>query len=140
MTFIERRLYFHLDWLLLAAVLAICAIGITMIYSATQSTTPRLYVTQLYALALGLIAMLVALTIDYRTLADKSHWIYVAVARACCSTCCSSASCAAARGAGSPLGFFNLQPSEFAKVARGAGAREVLRREPARRSRRAPTC
>ena len=32
-----------------------------------------------------------------------------------------------------PLPVFNLQPSEFAKVGRGAGAREVLRREPRRR-------
>ena len=31
-----------------------------------------------------------------------------------------------------PLGFFNLQPSEFAAHGRRAGAREVLRREPAR--------
>ena len=76
MAIIERRLTFHLDWLLLVTVLVIVAMGITMIYSATQSTTPRLYISQLYALALGLLAMLVALTIDYRTLTDKSHWIY----------------------------------------------------------------
>ena len=99
MAFIERRLSFHLDWLLLATVLVIVAMGITMIYSATQATTPRLYISQLYALALGLVAMLVALTIDYRTLADKSHWIY-ALHHPPAALRGSSASSAAARGGG----------------------------------------
>ena len=79
MPFIERRLFFHFDWLLLVTLLVICAMGITMIYSATQATTPRLFMSQVYALGLGLIALLVAVSIDYRTLADKSHWIYVLI-------------------------------------------------------------
>jgi len=31
----ERRLYVHMDWLLLGAVYLLCAIGVVMIYSAS---------------------------------------------------------------------------------------------------------
>ena len=72
---LERRLYFHIDWALIAAVLALCAIGVTMIYSTTGGPT-RVYWTQLYAMALGLGAMGFALLIDYRTFGDKSRTIF----------------------------------------------------------------
>lgn len=116
MAFIERRLFFHLDWLLLASVLTIVAMGITMIYSATQATTPRLYVSQIYALLLGLVAMVIALSIDYRTLADKSHWIYVLTLGLLVYVMIFGVVRGGARR-WIPLGFFNLQPSEFAKLA-----------------------
>ena len=60
----ERRLYYHIDWALLVAILALCALGVAMIYSTAGGSraTGHLYVTQLYALVLGLAAMLVTLT------------------------------------------------------------------------------
>ena len=73
-----RRLYHHIDWILIVAVLAICAIGEVMIYSATGGKGPY-YTTQLYAIGLGVVAMAAALTIDYRSLGDKSHWLYFAI-------------------------------------------------------------
>ena len=63
---------------LIAAVLAICAVGLAMIYSTTGGAS-RIYWTQVYALGLGLVAMGLALSIDYRSLADKSHWLYLAM-------------------------------------------------------------
>lgn len=110
----ERRLYHHIDWVLIGAVLAICAIGLAMIYSATGGAT-RVYWTQCYALGLGLIAMAAAVAIDYRSLADKSHWIYLAMMILLISVLFIGS----VRGGSRrwiDLGFFNLQPSEFAKA------------------------
>jgi rod shape determining protein RodA len=110
----ERRLYHHIDWLLIGAVLATCAIGLAMIYSSTGGAG-RVYWTQIYALGLGLIAMGVCLSIDYRSLADKSHWIYLAMMLLLLAVLFIGS----VRGGSRrwiDLGVFNLQPSEFAKA------------------------
>ena len=110
----ERRLYHHIDWVLIGAVLAICAIGLAMIYSSTGGAG-RVYWTQVYALGLGLMAMGVCVSIDYRSLADKSHWIYLAMMRLLVAVLFFGA----VRGGSRrwiDLGSFNLQPSEFAKA------------------------
>jgi rod shape determining protein RodA len=110
----ERRLYFHIDWLLIGAVLAICAMGLAMIYSTTGGAG-RVYWTQVYALGLGLGAMAVCLMFDYRSLADKSHWLYLAIIVALIGVLLFGS----VRGGSRrwiDLGFFNLQPSEFAKA------------------------
>ena len=78
----ERRLYYHIDWALVIAMFALCALGVAMIYSSTADPTrgnSHLYVTQLYAIVIGLGAMVFMLTLDYRTFTDKSHLIYIAV-------------------------------------------------------------
>ena len=54
----ERRLYYHIDWALVTALLALCALGTAMIYSTTADPTramSRMYMTQLYAIVLGLL-------------------------------------------------------------------------------------
>lgn len=111
----ERRLYHHGDWLLIVAIIAICAIGLAMIYSATGGAG-RIYWTQVYALGLGVVAMAVAAAIDYRSLADKSHWIYLGMLVLLAAVLFIGS----VRGGSRrwiDLGFFNLQPSEFAKAA-----------------------
>jgi rod shape determining protein RodA len=111
---LERRLYFHIDWVLIVAVLALCAVGATMIYSTSGGPT-RLYWTQLYAIALGLGAMMVALMIDYRTLADKSHVFYIGLIVLLVIVMFFGSVQGGSRR-WIDLGFFNLQPSEFAKA------------------------
>jgi cell division protein FtsW (lipid II flippase) len=57
---LERRLYFHIDWALLLAILTLCGLGVAMIYSTTGDPTrgiSRLHITQMYAIVLGLAAM-----------------------------------------------------------------------------------
>jgi rod shape determining protein RodA len=111
----ERRLYHHLDWVLIAAVFAICAIGLAMIYSSTGGPS-RLYWTQIYAVGFGVLAMAACLSVDYRSLADKSHWLYLAVLALLVGVLLFGV----VRGGSRrwiDLGTFNLQPSEFSKAA-----------------------
>jgi len=111
----ERRLYHHIDWALAAALFALCAIGLAQIYSATGGPT-RIYITQIYGIVLGVIALAICLSIDYRTLADKSHFIYIAVVVLLVYVLFFGA----VRGGSRrwiDLGIVNLQPSELAKAA-----------------------
>ncbi|HEX7136892.1 MAG TPA: rod shape-determining protein RodA [Vicinamibacterales bacterium] len=114
----ERRLYFHIDWALLAAILVLCVIGVVMIYSTTFDPTrgtSKLFMTQLYAIAIGLVAMLITLGIDYRGFADKSHLLYIALLLLLAYVLFLGMVQMGARR-WIPLRIFNLQPSEFAKV------------------------
>ena len=111
---LERRLYFHIDWALIVALIALCGVGLAMIYSTTGGPS-GVYWTQIYAVILGLIVMAAALVVDYRTLAEKSHLLYLALVGALVFVMFFGA----VRGGSRrwiDLGVFNLQPSEFAKV------------------------
>ena len=110
----ERRLYHHVDWAMLAAMLSLCVLGLVQIYSATGGAT-NIYYTQIYGIALGLIALLVCLSIDYRSLADKSHIIYGGIILLLLYVLFFGV----VRGGSRrwiDLGPLNLQPSEFAKA------------------------
>jgi rod shape determining protein RodA len=114
----ERRLYFHVDWALLMSVLVLCGAGVVMIYSTTSDPTrgaSHLWLTQLYAIGIGLAAMLFTLSFDYRTLADKSLLIYGALLAVLIGVLLFGSVRMGARRWIS-LGMFNIQPSEFAKV------------------------
>lgn len=114
----ERRLYYHIDWALLAAIFALCALGVAMIFSTTSDPTrgnSHLYVTQLYAIGLGSIAMVFTLALDYRTFTDKSHLVYIGLLAILLYVLFLGTVQMGARR-WIPVGGFNLQPSEFAKV------------------------
>ena len=114
----ERRLYHHVDWAMLGAILMLCVIGLAQIYSTTYvenvGASPIFY-TQIYGIALGLVALLIALSLDYRALADKSHFFYLAIVGLLIYVLFFGA----VRGGSRrwiDLGPLNLQPSEFAKA------------------------
>jgi cell division protein FtsW (lipid II flippase) len=118
--FDERRMYHHIDWLLLGAVLCLTMIGLAMIYSTTVNPiTQRAgtqFVTQGYAIGLGLFAMAVCVVIDYRRLCENSLIIYLGVALLLLYVLFFGTTGGGARR-WIGLGFFNLQPSEFMKIA-----------------------
>jgi rod shape determining protein RodA len=111
---LERRLYYHIDWALVTAIAALCAIGLAMIFSTTGGAT-RLYWTQTYGIVIGAVAMIAAMAIDYRSLADKSHIFYIGlIILLVLVMLVGSKQMGAQRWL--DLGFYNLQPSEFAKA------------------------
>ncbi len=113
----ERRLYYHIDWALVAAIAALCTLGVVMIYSTTaaRTTAHPLYVTQLYAIVVGIGVMLFTLTLDYRAFTEKSHLIYIALLAVLVYVMFFGTVQMGARR-WIFLKYVNLQPSEFAKV------------------------
>ena len=116
----ERRLYFHVDWLLLGAILLITGIGIAMIYSTTYVTLPEgghagpQVRTQVYALVIGLVALVVVLTIDYRMLAENALFLYGGLCALLLFVLIKGSTQMGAQR-WIPIGPFNLQPSEFGR-------------------------
>jgi rod shape determining protein RodA len=76
---LDRRLIIHFDFGLLFLVLLLSGIGVGAIYSATHfggSSTSMLYLKQLYWIGIGLTALLVAISVHYRTLQRYAYVIY----------------------------------------------------------------
>ena len=117
----ERRLIFHVDWLLLAAIVILTGLGLVMIYSTTYVQLPEpghpgaQFYTQLYAIVLGFIALLLFLVIDYRKLAESSLVLYGGLVLLLVYVLFKgSTQFNATRWI--EIGPFNLQPSEFGRI------------------------
>jgi rod shape determining protein RodA len=114
----ERRLYFHIDLAMVGAIVALCLIGLANIYSTTYVQgvgASDIFYTQIYGILLGLVAMAVAMSIDYRSLADKSHFLFLGIVVLLVFVLFFGV----VRGGSRrwiDLGPLNLQPSEFAKA------------------------
>jgi rod shape determining protein RodA len=114
----ERRLYFHIDLAMVGAIVALCLIGLAQIYSTTYQQgvgASDIFYTQIYGIVLGLVAMAVAMSFDYRSLADKSHFLYLGILALLFFVLFFGV----VRGGSRrwiDLGPLNLQPSEFAKA------------------------
>jgi rod shape determining protein RodA len=115
----ERRLFYHIDWLLVTAVVLLAFIGLAMIYSTTLDVVagrvgPQFW-TQLYAIGIGLTVMFVCLLVDYRVLAENSLVLFGALSLALLYVLLFGVVAGGARR-WIDLGPMNLQPSEFAKL------------------------
>ncbi|HET7746909.1 MAG TPA: rod shape-determining protein RodA [Vicinamibacteria bacterium] len=114
---IDRRLFFNIDWGLLAAVLILAGIGVATIASATyQPGRLGPEVKQLYAIALGLVGLLVVVSLDYRRLVDRAPLLYLAALGALTYVLLFAPRIANTRRWFLVPGGFQVQPSEFAKI------------------------
>jgi rod shape determining protein RodA len=117
---VDRRLLPHVDWPLVAAILALTLIGVATIYSVTWEVRAGQpggeFWAQVYALPVALAAMLACMMVDYRTLAQRSLFIYGGLLLLLIYV----AFFGAVRGGSRrwiALAGFTLQPSEFARMA-----------------------
>jgi rod shape determining protein RodA len=113
---VDRRLLLNLDWVMLTATLLLAAIGVATILSATHgSRFSGLYLKQVYAIGLGLVALVVSLALDYRRLADRALPLYLLGLLALAGVLLFGPRIAGTRR-WFLVGPFQLQPSEFVKL------------------------
>jgi rod shape determining protein RodA len=114
---IDRRLVHNIDWGLLLTSLLVAAIGVATIRSATYTGANKgLEVKQVYWVLGGLVVLLVCVSLDYRRLADRAFLLY-ALATGLLVYVLIFAPHRAGTRRWLVLGSFQLQPSEFAKLA-----------------------
>jgi rod shape determining protein RodA len=65
------------DWVLLAATLALALLGVAVVYSATHTgRSSDLYLKQLALVGVGVLGLVAAASLDYRRLADRAVLLY----------------------------------------------------------------
>jgi rod shape determining protein RodA len=116
----KPRFWKNFDWVLFGVMLALIAIGLLVIYSTSFKAMRLASVTDLWRqmtfAGVGLVAFFAAARIDYRTWAKLTPWLYgLVLVLLLIVLLFSKAVLGAQRWI--DLGFFQFQPSEFAKVA-----------------------
>ncbi|MYH30255.1 MAG: rod shape-determining protein RodA [Acidobacteria bacterium] len=134
----EHRLAVYIDWALLGAIGILCAIGATMVFSATydpaSGSVGAEFYRHLVALAIGAVALVGCLVVDYRTLADRSLFIYAGLVAVLVLTLfVGTEQGGARRWVG--IGPLSGQPSELARLVLALVLASVYtRNNPARRA------
>ncbi|MFQ5877396.1 MAG: rod shape-determining protein RodA [Acidobacteriota bacterium] len=112
-----RRYLDNFDWILFSATLAVCLVGLGVIYSATAGTPAAgAFYRQILWLVLGLLCLLAVLAVDYHTLAEFSYFLYGLAVLLLLLTLAFGRTVNASRS-WIGLGPLQFQPSELAKVA-----------------------
>jgi rod shape determining protein RodA len=71
--------YRDFDWVLMGFVLALCALGVVQIYSATEHTKfAGAHIKQIYWILAGVAAMFLVSLLNYQAVLEQVHWMYVA--------------------------------------------------------------
>ncbi len=116
---VDRRLITYFDFGFLFMVLLFSMIGVGAIYSASHSAggaPSTLYLKQLYWIGLGLAALLMTISIHYRTIQRYAYLIYaVSIVLLIVVAITGKEGMGAQRWIA--VGPLNLQPSEFVKIA-----------------------
>jgi rod shape determining protein RodA len=112
---VDRRLFMNIDWVLVGACLILSAIGVATILSATYTGRGGFEIKQVYWILLGILALIVSVTLDYRRLTDRALFLYVFIAIALVYVLVLGPRIQGTRR-WILLGPVQFQPSEFAKL------------------------
>jgi rod shape determining protein RodA len=115
----DRRLLQHFDWVMLLMVLLVGAMALTNLYSSTYIVdrgASSIFYKQLTFFLAGLVIILVILTQDYQRIAKLGYALYGVILLLLTYTLVFVKAIAGSQR-WIDLGFFNLQPSEPAKLA-----------------------
>jgi rod shape determining protein RodA len=111
----------HVDAVLLAAVLAVAALGTVMVFSSTRGTDPSSYDTafvsrQAMFVIVGIVVLVATTLVDYRRLSEFVPLAYLGTLALLVAVVSGIGSERKGTQAWFALGPFQLQPSELAKV------------------------
>jgi rod shape determining protein RodA len=127
-----RRHLGSFDWILLLAVILLPAIGLVVIFSATAGTPAAgAFQRQVVWLCLGLVALLLALVIDYHTLAEFA-WVFYGLGLVLLAMTLVFGRVVNASKSWIGAGGLQFQPSELTKAATILMVATYLGREQAR--------
>ncbi len=113
-------MWHHVDWVLAGCLVAISALGVLMVYSSTRgSSAPydsSYLQKQAFFVALGLVAGAAVAVVDYHRIVDRAPIVYGGTLVLLVAVMLVGREQKGTQG-WFPLGPFQLQPSEFAKLA-----------------------
>jgi rod shape determining protein RodA len=105
------------DWFIFLLALVIAFVGIVEIHSATHyDRAENFYLKQVYRVLIGLVLMVLAMSIDYHTLAENVPYFYIAGILSLLSVLALGRRVSGSKSWISLGGFFEFQPSEIVKV------------------------
>ena len=105
------------DWFIFLLAIAISIVGVVEIHSATHyDRAENFYLKQVYRIIIGLVLMVIAISIDYHTLAENVPYLYVAGILSLLSVLVLGRKISGSKSWISLGGFFEFQPSELVKV------------------------
>lgn len=114
----DRRLIQNFDWVILLLVIAVATMCLMNLYSAIYPNRPLgtpVYIKQLYFFIMGFGLILIIVSLDYRIFMDWNYSFYWAIIFLLLYALFLGRSQAGTQR-WIDLGFFNLQPSELAKL------------------------
>ena len=117
---IDQKLLSKFNWLFFIIILAVSIVGVVAINSANHGRPEpffrNLYIKQIYWILCGLIAMFMAVAIDYRKLSQYSYLIYIITTLALVYVLIGGTVTSGAKR-WIHIGSLSIQVSEFAKIA-----------------------